>query len=101
MSHQTRREPLPATYQFPTHDVECDCPDCRNRHCDHVPRFYNPLRDDFGCECGFARVLVDDLQRFKADLAVAEKAVRADMDRTLFTRRYDQKFEAPGYGHGV
>ncbi len=31
MSHQDRREPLPADYQFPTHGVDCDCPPCRNR----------------------------------------------------------------------
>lgn len=30
-SHQQRREPLPADYQFPTHGVECDCPPCRSK----------------------------------------------------------------------
>ena len=31
MSHQDRRAPLPAEYQYPTHGVDCDCPTCRNR----------------------------------------------------------------------
>ncbi len=31
MSHQDRREPLPAEYQYPTHGVDCDCPPCRDR----------------------------------------------------------------------
>ncbi len=30
-SHQDRRDPLPADYQFPTHGVDCDCPPCRDR----------------------------------------------------------------------
>lgn len=30
-SHQQRRDPLPADYQYPTHGVDCDCPPCRNR----------------------------------------------------------------------
>ncbi len=30
MSHQDRRAPLPADYQYPTHGVDCDCPPCRN-----------------------------------------------------------------------
>ena len=30
-SHQQRREPLPADYQFPTHGVDCDCPPCRDK----------------------------------------------------------------------
>jgi hypothetical protein len=34
MSHQDRRLPLPADYQFPTHGVDCDCPPCRNRFFD-------------------------------------------------------------------
>jgi hypothetical protein len=32
MSHQDRRLPLPADYQFPTHGVDCDCPPCRNKY---------------------------------------------------------------------
>jgi hypothetical protein len=32
MSHQDRREPLPAEYQYPTHGVDCDCPPCRVKH---------------------------------------------------------------------
>ncbi len=31
MSHQDRRAPLPAEYQYPTHGVDCDCPPCRDR----------------------------------------------------------------------
>ena len=31
MSHQDRRAPLPAEYQYPTHGVDCDCPTCRNK----------------------------------------------------------------------
>ncbi len=31
MSHQTRRDPLPVDYQYPTHGVDCDCPPCRMR----------------------------------------------------------------------
>jgi hypothetical protein len=31
MSHQDRRLPLPADYQFPTHGVDCDCPPCREK----------------------------------------------------------------------
>lgn len=31
MSHQDRRDPLPADYQYPTHGVDCDCPPCRGR----------------------------------------------------------------------
>ncbi len=31
MSHQNRRAPLPAEYQYPTHGVDCDCPPCRDR----------------------------------------------------------------------
>ncbi len=27
-SHQSRRDPLPADYQFPTHGVDCDCQFC-------------------------------------------------------------------------
>lgn len=30
-NHQTRRAPLPADYQYPTHGVDCDCPSCRNK----------------------------------------------------------------------
>lgn len=30
-SHQERRAPLPADYQYPTHGVDCDCPPCRNK----------------------------------------------------------------------
>jgi len=30
-SHQERREPLPADYQYPTHGVDCDCVTCRHQ----------------------------------------------------------------------
>ncbi len=39
MSHQNRRDPLPADYQFPTHGVDCDCPPCRNRVTSPDPRY--------------------------------------------------------------
>ncbi len=36
MSHQDRRAPLPAEYQYPTHGVDCDCPPCRNRVTENI-----------------------------------------------------------------
>ena len=46
MSHQDRRLPLPADYQFPTHGVDCDCPTCRNRVTETIG-YHTTVADEF------------------------------------------------------
>jgi hypothetical protein len=53
MSHQDRRLPLPADYQYPTHGVDCDCPPCRNKHLvwDPILAELRPALDKWRADC--------------------------------------------------